>query len=188
MNWIHRRLCQSGCWRGIATNELFPWVFEGIALRGDILEVGPGYGVFTDQLQPIARNLTCLEIDRDLAARLAARVSGENVDVLCGDGAAMPFDDCSFDAVVCFTMLHHVPSPELQDRLFSQAARVLRPGGVFAGMDSPNGRLVRLLHIGDIMVPISPATLPSRLTRAGFGYVRVDARKHAFRFRASKPN
>ena len=33
-------------------------------------------------------------------------------------------------------MLHHVPSPALQDRVFSEARRVLRPGGVFVATDS----------------------------------------------------
>lgn len=191
VNWIHRRLCQSKCWKGIATAKAFPWVFEDIALRGDILEIGPGYGVFTAQLQPLARKLTCLEVDGKLAAGLARRIRTENraknVEVLCGDGAAMPFPDGAFDAVVCFTMLHHVPSAALQDRLFSQAVRVLRPGGVFAGMDSPGGCMMRLIHLGDTMVAVNPGTLPRRLMRAGFEYVRVDVRKHAFRFRASKP-
>lgn len=188
VNWIHRRLCRSNYWKGIAENKAFPWVFEDIALKGDILEIGPGYGVFTAQLQPVARKLTCLEVDPDLAAGLSGRIPGGNLEVLCGDGAAMPFRDDSFDAVVCFTMLHHVPSAELQDRLFSQVVRVLRPGGIFAGMDSPGGKMMRLLHIGDTMVAVSPGTLPRRLMRAGFGYACVDVNKHAFRFRASKPN
>ncbi|GHF16232.1 hypothetical protein GCM10010359_17110 [Streptomyces morookaense] len=45
-----------------------------------------------------------------------------------GGGTHMPFADGRFDSVVCFTMLHHVPTPAAQDRLFAEAHRVLRPG------------------------------------------------------------
>jgi ubiquinone/menaquinone biosynthesis C-methylase UbiE len=107
--------------------------------------------------------------------------------VVHGDGAAMPFDDGRFSAVVCFTVLHHVPSPALQDRLFAEAFRVLRPGGVFAGTDSlPNLRF-RLLHLFDTMVTVDPATLPARLAAAGFTGVEVAATTRRVRFRARKP-
>lgn len=38
-----------------------------------------------------------------------------------GSSANLPFDDARFTAVVCFTMLHHVHTPRLQDELFVQA-------------------------------------------------------------------
>jgi SAM-dependent methyltransferase len=99
----------------------------------------------------------------------------------------MPFDGGRFSAVVCFTVLHHVPSPALQDRLFAEAFRVLRPGGVFAGTDSlPNLRF-RLIHLFDTMVTVDPATLPARLEAPGFGDVEVATIPRRVRFRARKP-
>ena len=65
-------------------------------------------------------------------------------------------------------MLHHVPSRALQDALFAEACRVLRPGGVFRGVDSQPSLRFRMLHIGDTMVVVDPGTLPARLTAAGF--------------------
>jgi SAM-dependent methyltransferase len=84
-------------------------------------------------------------------------------------------------------MLHHVPSPALQDRVLSEVARVLRPGGVFAGVDSRYSARFRMLHLFDTMVVVDPETFPSRLQAAGFDGVRVDANDRAFRFRARKP-
>jgi len=49
-------------------------------------------------------------------------------------------------------MLHHVASPALQDRLFAEVYRVLRPGGAFAGIDSMRSVLMRIFHIRDTMV------------------------------------
>ena len=81
-----------------------------------------------------------------------------------GDGTDMPFADSTFSAAVCFTMLHHVPSPEAQDRLFAEVRRVLRPGGTFAGTDSTGrGPGFALLHIGDTKVVLDP----ERAARAG---------------------
>jgi ubiquinone/menaquinone biosynthesis C-methylase UbiE len=45
----------------------------------------------------------------------------------------MSFPDATFDGAVSFTMLHHVPSEALQNRLLAEVARVLRPGSIFAG-------------------------------------------------------
>jgi ubiquinone/menaquinone biosynthesis C-methylase UbiE len=85
-------------------------------------------------------------------------------------------------------MLHHVPSARQQDRLLAEACRVLRPGGTFAGSDSVVTPLVRLVHVGDVMVPVDPAGLPARLQMAGFGQVATSVSTgRAFRFRASKP-
>lgn len=43
-----------------------------------------------------------------------------------GDACRPPFPDHSFDAVLCDDLLHHVADPA---RMFSEIARVLRPGG-----------------------------------------------------------
>ena len=61
-----------------------------------------------------------------------------------------------------------MPSVRQQDKLFTEARRVLRLGGVFRGVDSQPSLRFRLLHIGDSMVVLNSATLPERLTAAGF--------------------
>jgi SAM-dependent methyltransferase len=95
-------------------------------------------------------------------------------NVVQGSGDDLLFDDGRFSAVVCFTMLHHVLTPEMQDGLFAEARRVLRPGGVFAGSDSIDNEDWREFHGGDTCVPVVPDDLPRRLTTPGF--VDVDVR------------
>ena len=105
-----------------------------------------------------------------------------------GDATQMPFDDASFSGAVCFTMLHHIPSSELQDQLLSEVFRVLKPGGVFAGTDSiGRGLLFKLFHIGDTLVLVDPEGLPGRLAAAGFDEVRVSTSEKSLRFSAHKP-
>jgi SAM-dependent methyltransferase len=105
-----------------------------------------------------------------------------------GDATKLPFEDRSFSAVVCFTMLHHIPSRELQDRAFAEAARVLAPGGTLAGTDSVGtGWLFKVIHVGDTLNLLDPDTLPDRLSDAGLAEVRVKRGGRSIRFRATKP-
>ena len=46
--------------------------------------------------------------------------------IIRGDGTDTGLPSGEFSAVVCFTMLHHIPTAGLQDRLFAEAFRVLR--------------------------------------------------------------
>lgn len=98
----------------------------------------------------------------------------------------MTFSSGAFDSVVCLTMLHHLPSAALQDRLFREVARVLRPGGVFVGADALSSLSLRLFHLFDTLLPVEPETLPERLAQAGFSDIAVESGERAFRFRARR--
>jgi SAM-dependent methyltransferase len=185
MNWFHRHVCRSGRWRRRVKN-LLPWALQGVELGEDVLEIGPGPDVTTDLLRGRTRRLTALEVDAAAAASLQTRLDGTGVRVVHGDGTAMPFADGSFSGVVAFTMLHHVPSAALQDRLLAEARRVLRPGGVFVGFDGVGSFLFRLIHLGDTYTPVNPDTLGPRLEAAGFAEVAVERGWARFRFRAAR--
>ena len=45
-----------------------------------------------------------------------------------GSGQEMPFDDATYDVVIFFNSLHHVPVEHMADAL-GEAARVVKPGG-----------------------------------------------------------
>ena len=187
MNLIHRWLCSSAKWKNVVETYILPWTLEDVNLGADLLEIGPGPGVSTDLLCTRVARLTCVEIDRSYANKLRRRVP-DNVSILYEDATKMSIPDRSFDAVVCFTMLHHVRSAPLQDKLLKEVARVLRPGGIFVGTDSLYSRSFRLLHTFDTMVIVDPDSFPARLQAAGFNDVFVDVMKpYAFRFRARKP-
>jgi hypothetical protein len=70
-------------------------------------------------------------------------------------------------------MLHHVPSTVLQDRLFAEAARVLRPNSPFIAVDGLESVGVREFHDGDTYQPIEPSTLQPRLSAAGLHEIEV---------------
>jgi SAM-dependent methyltransferase len=158
-----------------------------VDLGDEVLEIGPGFGATTRVLARRPLKLSVLELEPSYCARLR-RSLAEDVEVVEGDATDMPFADGRFSSVVCFTMLHHLPTPELQNRLLGEVARVLRPGGVFAGTDSlATGLPFKLLHIRDVLVPIDPERLPVRLQDAGLIDPQIETGGRSFRFRAQKP-
>jgi ubiquinone/menaquinone biosynthesis C-methylase UbiE len=66
------------------------------------------------------------------AARRANEL--EALEVIAGDAYRLPFADATFDVVIGNGALHHMPQPE---KVASEIARVLKPGGVFFGRE-PN--------------------------------------------------
>lgn len=186
MNVFHRYLCASTGWRRRVSATILPWVLDGVDLGSEVLEIGSGYGAAPDGLRACVGHLTCAEIDGALATRLAGHMAGQNVTVLCEDATRMSLPDGACDGAVSMTMLHHVPSAAMQDRLLAEVALVLRPGGIFVGFDAVARPLFRLLHVFDTMVVIDPGTFPQRLARAGFTDIAIDVRARGFRFRARR--
>jgi len=164
-----------------------PWVVSGAELGHNVLELGPGPGLTTDLLRLRVGHITAIEVDPKLAESLRSRMRGSNVEVVAGDATVMPFADSQFSGSVSFTMLHHVPSPELQDKLLREVWRVLKPGGAFVGSDSLQSLFMRVIHIGDTLVPIAPDTFGLRLEEAGFKVLELEKCAGAFRFHARKP-
>jgi SAM-dependent methyltransferase len=186
MNKLHLEYCSSDEWAEALRRWIVPGALNGVALGDDALEVGPGPGRTTDMLREMTAHLTAVEVDDALAEALAARMAGSNVKVVHADATALPFEDGRFTGAVSFIMLHHVPTPEGQDRLLAEVARVLRPGGVFAGVDSIDTPEFRAMHEDDICVPVPPDGLAARLECAGFAQVTVDVNPYVVQFRATR--
>ncbi|HTA13818.1 MAG TPA: class I SAM-dependent methyltransferase [Solirubrobacteraceae bacterium] len=187
MNRVHALICSSGWWKGSVERKLLPWALRGLDLGDDILEIGPGFGATTEVLARRSGRLSVVELEQSYCERLR-RELGERVTVVQADATTMPFEDARFSSVVCFTMLHHLPSPAMQDRLLGEVSRVLRPGGLFAGTDSlGTGPLFKLIHIGDTLVPVGPDGMARRIESAGLRGAQVDRGGRSFRFRAHKP-
>jgi SAM-dependent methyltransferase len=165
----NHKVCGSDEWRAHIREEVLPWAIGDLDLGDDVLEVGPGYGATTDVLCERAARLTAVEIDPELVTLLRERFAGSTgVEIVEGDATGLEFPDGRFSGAASFTMLHHVPTSELQDRLFAEVARVLRPAGAFAVGDSLATPEREAGHVGDIYNPVDPATVATRLRNAGF--------------------
>lgn len=90
-----------------------------------VLDVGCGDGRIPSLYA--APQVVC--VDSSDASVAAARARG--LDARIADAQALPFGDSSFDVATCNHTLYHVPD---RDRALAELARVLRPGGRFAGI------------------------------------------------------
>jgi ubiquinone/menaquinone biosynthesis C-methylase UbiE len=114
----------------------------GARAQGQVLEVAIGTGRNLPHY-PADVSLTAIELSPAMLAiaRQRAKDLGRSVDLREGDAERLPFDDASFDTVVCALSLCTIPSPVAA---LGEMRRVLRPGG----------RLLLLDHIGSSWPPV----------------------------------
>jgi len=173
MNENHAKLMPSPEWAAHIQDEVLPQATAGVTLGDDLLELGPGPGAATDWLRHRVGRLVAVEHEEPAAAALAEKYAGTNVEVVHGNAAALGYPDASFDTVATCTMLHHVPTRALQDRVLAEAFRVLRPGGVFLGSDSLPSDDLHQFHEGDTYNPVEPAAFLTRLQTVGFAAITL---------------
>ena len=122
---------------GWADNE-FDWIFDRLELRPDdlLLDVASGTGAAGRQLAASVAGVVAVDSTNAMlaAGRRETETAGvANVEFLQADAASLPFEDASFDVVVCRFAIHHFQEPSVQ---MKEMIRCLRPGGrvVFADM------------------------------------------------------
>lgn len=91
----------------------------------DVLDIGPGFGLGYDHLLEAGpRSITCM--DHFGKAKDQFQVRDERIRFEVGDFLDHRFDEASFDTVLCIATVYYIPEI---DRLLTEIARVLKPGG-----------------------------------------------------------
>jgi SAM-dependent methyltransferase len=102
-------------------NELIP-------VGSDVLELGCGAGI--PMTAALAKGRTITGIDISATQLEMARRNVPSATFLQADMTTLAFEPASFDAVVAFYSLTHVPRDEIAE-LLGRIRSWLRPGGVF---------------------------------------------------------
>jgi ubiquinone/menaquinone biosynthesis C-methylase UbiE len=97
---------------------------------GRVLDLGCGDGSLLTR--DLAERYHVVGVDLSLAQLRRARQIVPQAQFICADATALHLPAESFDAVVAFYSLNHVPREQLPD-LFEAIHRWLRPGGLFVG-------------------------------------------------------
>ena len=118
-----------------------PLIFEPYAIDlsartaakrpGRVLEVAAGTGAVTRHLAadlPAASAIVATDLNPGMIARAREVGAARPVEWRTADAMQLPFDDASFDAVVCQFGVMFFPD---RGAAFAEARRVLRPGGTF---------------------------------------------------------
>ncbi|MBS1846309.1 MAG: class I SAM-dependent methyltransferase [Actinobacteria bacterium] len=98
--------------------------------RGRVVEIGAGTGTNLDLYGAEVEDLTLIEPDPHMGARLrdrlAARTHAVPARLVAASAETIPFDDDTFDTAVATLVLCTVPDPVAA---ITELARVVRPGG-----------------------------------------------------------
>ncbi|WGU40139.1 class I SAM-dependent methyltransferase [Phenylobacterium sp. NIBR 498073] len=142
--------------------------FEGF--EGDLLETAAGTGRVTRALAKAAPRARILatDLNQPMLDTAAGLTAAANVEWRQADAQALPFEGASFDAVVCQFGVMFFPDKAAG---FSQARRVLRPGGrfVFNVWDDIAANEISQI-VGEAVAGLFPKDPPRFLERTPFGY------------------
>ena len=122
---------------------------------GTVLEIGCGAGRMTRMLAGTFVNVIATDVSEDMINYGRTRVSQGNVEWRLSNGATLPAEDGSVDAVFSCHVLQHFPSNAAQLQSFAEMRRILRSGGTF------------FVHIPMHAFPVSNAGF-RYLARAGY--------------------
>ncbi|MGB2632670.1 MAG: class I SAM-dependent methyltransferase [Candidatus Acidiferrum sp.] len=187
MNAAEHFICSSSLWRHLTGRKLLPWILTGASLGDHLLEIGAGYGPATAHLQTRVPRITSLDYDHNASLQLKSQNNADTIAAVQGDASQLPFACRTFSSALAILVLHHLKSTELQDQMFAEAFRVLRPGGVFIVFEIPDNWLHRVGHIRSTFTPMVPGSVFPRLNTAGFSEISLDVRSGGFRFTAIRP-
>jgi len=104
--------------------------------RQSVLDIGCGFGGTLARVNDHHQcmRLAGVNVDArqiDICRGIAGR-AGNSLAWHIADATSLPFGEAAFDRVLCIEAMFHFSS---RRRLFAEAARVLKPGGVMAGTD-----------------------------------------------------
>jgi SAM-dependent methyltransferase len=139
--------------------------------EGDILETAAGTGRVTRALAEATganATITATDFSEPMLAQAMKVVASPKVAWRQADATALPFDDASFDAVVCQFGLMFFPD---KARGYGEAFRVLRPGGrfVFSVWDDIEANDLSFI-VGEAMATLFADNPAEFLMRGPFGY------------------
>jgi 2-polyprenyl-6-hydroxyphenyl methylase / 3-demethylubiquinone-9 3-methyltransferase len=146
------------------------------------LDIGCGGGFLAEEFAALGCHVTGIDPSPVSigAARAHAAARGLSIDYRVGSGEQLPAQDEAFDLAYCCDVLEHVSD---LDRVISETARVLKPGGLYL-FDTINRTVMskliaikvlqqwRLTRVTDVAIHdwgmfIKPAELDAILNRHG---------------------
>jgi ubiquinone/menaquinone biosynthesis C-methylase UbiE/uncharacterized protein YbaR (Trm112 family) len=114
---------------------LFEW-FTKVKPFNVVLDIGGGTGRQAIPLAELGNDVISLDISEEML-RIAQNKAIEKgvankIQFILSDANELPFKEQVFNAVICYGVLHHLPSPR---NTIKEASRVLKQGGLWYSYD-----------------------------------------------------
>jgi 2-polyprenyl-3-methyl-5-hydroxy-6-metoxy-1,4-benzoquinol methylase len=151
--------------RWLAEAETVFAALDALQITGDVLELAPGTGIWTERLARTAASVTAIDASAEMIAINRAKVQKETVTYLLDDLFAWQ-PNRTFDAAVFGFWISHVPLERLAGFLATVAA-ALRPGGRIFFVD---GRREPTSTAVDHQLPAADSQVMTRLLNDGHAY------------------
>jgi ubiquinone/menaquinone biosynthesis C-methylase UbiE len=121
--------CYEETWDGRYCRSMYVGLLEKIKAQPfhTVLDVGCGTGTMLSILKNEFKNIEICGIDlSDKMIEKAYELVGESAELVVGDAENLPWQESSFDLVICNASFHHYPQPL---KVIGEMKRVLRPDG-----------------------------------------------------------
>jgi ArsR family transcriptional regulator len=137
-------------------------------------DLGCGTGPLSAALSPFVRRVVAVDGSATMLQAARKRLQGlDNIDLRRGELEALPIDDARLDAATLMLVLHHIAEPT---KALSEAARVLRPGGLLVLVDMlPHDREHYRQAMGHVWLGFPERQVREFLTDAAFDDIRIVA-------------
>lgn len=124
-----------------AGGKVFDTIEKNIVLQNiprkegeiSILEVGSGTGRFTIELAKLGLNVTACDVSLPMLKKIEEKLLSlnieSNVTLANGDIYNLPFEDNSFDYVVCMRVLNQLGEKQNKNEALKELCRVCNPNG-----------------------------------------------------------
>jgi ubiquinone/menaquinone biosynthesis C-methylase UbiE len=139
-----------------------------------VADVGSGTGFVAAGLAPLVARVYAVDASAAMLEAGKRNLAGfSNIEQRLADGATLPFEDATLDAVFANMYLHHCPDPFAA---IAEMVRVLKPGGrlVITDMDRHEREWLRD-EMADVWLGFERADLRAWFREAGLVNVIVDA-------------
>lgn len=139
--------------------------FDALQFTGDVLELAPGTGIWTERLVRTARSITAVDASEEMVAINRAKVRSDRVSYRIADLFAWQ-PDRQYDGICFGFWVSHVPTERL-DGFLSTVADALRPGGTIFFVD---GRRESASTAANHVLPEAGAQVMTRKLNDGRAY------------------
>lgn len=172
-----------------AADRPYRWMAQYLAQRfapRALVDMGCGFGKLCIPFKQTCPDAQVVGVDLAAPllrlAHLRSLEAGLDIRYVQANAEHTPLAAGSFDGVVNYWLLHELPGSAIANVL-TEAMRLLRPGGFFAGFDmhtAPGGVVGEFLHMGHAArnnEPFLPglvgSDMKSELARAGFTQIEL---------------